>query len=67
MEPAPETRELTVVSLHPGVTREDVIEKTGWSIRFAEEVAETPPPDVTELAVLRDLHERTRRAHGAAA
>lgn len=63
MEPDPETRELTVVSLHPGVTRDAVAENTGWPVRFAAEVAETQPPSAHELAVLRDLHERTRRAH----
>jgi glutaconate CoA-transferase subunit B len=63
MEPDPETRELTVVSLHPGVTRETVQGECGWPVRFAAAVAETPPPTVNELGVLRDLQERTARAH----
>jgi glutaconate CoA-transferase subunit B len=63
MEPDPETRELTVVSLHPGVTREKVQAECGWPVRFATEVGETPPPTANELGVLRDLHERTARAH----
>jgi glutaconate CoA-transferase subunit B len=66
MRPDPETKELTVVSLHPGVTSEQVIDHTGWAPRFAATVAETPPPGVEELAVLRDLQARTARAHGAA-
>ncbi|HVL72845.1 MAG TPA: CoA-transferase subunit beta [Beijerinckiaceae bacterium] len=66
-EPDPATRELTVVSLHPGVTREQVEGQCGWPVRFAQEVAETPAPGAEELAVLRALHERTRRAHGEAA
>lgn len=66
MQPDPATKELTVVSLHPGVTREQIIANTGWTPRFAASLAETPPPDARELAVLRDLHARTARAHGTA-
>jgi glutaconate CoA-transferase subunit B len=66
-EPDPETREMTVVSIHPGVTREKIQENTGWKVRFAPLVAETPIPSAQELAVLRDLHDRTKRAHSAAA
>jgi glutaconate CoA-transferase subunit B len=67
MEPDPKTKELTVVSLHPGVTREQVIESTGWRIKFADKVAETPVPTAQELKVLRGLQARTKAAHGEAA
>ena len=63
MQPDPETKELTVASLHPGVTREQVVGQCGWPLRFAAKVAETPAPSREELTILRDLHERTRRAH----
>jgi glutaconate CoA-transferase subunit B len=63
MKPDPESKELVVVSLHPGVTREDVIDATGWDIRFAEQLASTPEPSETELNVLRELKARTERAH----
>ncbi|MGM0704100.1 MAG: CoA-transferase subunit beta [Pseudomonadota bacterium] len=63
LKPDPETKELTVVSLHPGVTREDVIEATGWEIRFADELESTPEPSARELEVLRELKERTDRKH----
>ena len=66
-EPDPETKEMTVVSLHPGVTREQVQDNAGWQIRFAAKVAETPLPTARELEVLRDLHARTARAHAEAA
>lgn len=59
MRPDVETRELTVVSLQPGVTREQVIAATGWAIRFADEVDEIAQPTSTELAVLRDLASRS--------
>ena len=53
---------MTVVAIHPGVTREQIADATGWPVRFAAKVAETPPPTAEELAVLRDLHARTRAA-----
>jgi glutaconate CoA-transferase subunit B len=67
MEPDPETAELTVVSLHPGVTREEVAAQCAWPLRFAAALAETPAPTAQELEILRDLHARTRKAHGVAA
>jgi glutaconate CoA-transferase subunit B len=66
-EPDAETKEMTVTSIHPGVTREQIQEHTGWQVRYAGEVAETPAPSATELEVLRELHARTARAHGKAA
>jgi len=65
MEPDPSTRELTVSSLHPGVTRERVEAATGWGIRFAGDVAETPAPDARELEVLRRVRAETEHAHSA--
>ena len=64
MEPDPESCELTVASLHPGVTREAVQAQCGWPLRFAVGAGETPPPTAEELGVLRDLHARTAVAHG---
>ena len=67
MTPAAATKEFTVTSIHPGVTRERIRESTGWTVRFAANATETPPPSETELRALRDLHERTARAHGTVA
>ena len=61
--PDPETKEFTVVSLHPGVTREMVQETCGWPVKFAENLEETPPPSELELSTLRELHARTKAAH----
>jgi glutaconate CoA-transferase subunit B len=63
MEPDPATKELTVTGLHPGVTPEQVAAATGWSLKFAPELAETSPPTAEELEVLRALHRRTEEAH----
>jgi glutaconate CoA-transferase subunit B len=67
MRPHPETNELQVTSLHPGVTRESVVAQTGWPVRFAGQVDETSPPTAEELRALRDLHARTAAAHGVEA
>jgi glutaconate CoA-transferase subunit B len=67
LEPDPKTKELTVVSLHPSVSREQVVESTGWRIKFAENLSTTPAPTAEELNVLRALQTRTKAAHGEAA
>jgi len=66
-EPDPETKEMMVTSIHPGVTREQIQDNIGWPVRYAPTVAETPAPSAQELEVLRELHARTARAHGNAA
>lgn len=65
LRPDPTDRDLQVVSLHPGITREQVLENTGWPIRFSEGCSETPAPDSLELEILRDLQARTRAAHSS--
>jgi glutaconate CoA-transferase, subunit B len=64
LRPEAETCELTVVSIHPGISRELIQRKTGWAIRFAQGCDETSPPTPHELEVLRDLQKRTAVAHG---
>ena len=66
-EPDPRTKEMSVTAIHPGITRAEIAESTGWPVRFAATVAETPSPTAHELEVLRDLHARTARAHGQSA
>jgi glutaconate CoA-transferase, subunit B len=66
-EPDPASKEMTVTSIHPGITREQIAANTGWPVRYAPQVAETPAPSGQELSVLRELHARTARAHGDAA
>ncbi|GAB4130648.1 MAG: CoA-transferase subunit beta [Roseiflexaceae bacterium] len=65
MRPDPHTKELIVAALHPWVTREQVQANTGWALRFAEDLSETPAPTEQELSVLRDLQVRTAKAHAA--
>lgn len=64
-KPDPVTREFTVNSLHSGVSRERVQDTCGWQVKFADEVQKTPLPTNLELETLRDLKERTAKAHSA--
>jgi glutaconate CoA-transferase subunit B len=63
-EPDPATRELTVVSIHPGITRGQIQAATRWNVRYAARLRNTDPPTDLELATLRDLLKRTAAAHG---
>jgi glutaconate CoA-transferase subunit B len=49
------TKEMVVHSVHPGVTVAQIQAATGWDIRIADTVHETPPPSAEELRVLRQL------------
>ncbi len=64
LRPNPESRELEVASIHPGVDRIMIAENTGWEIRFSEECGATEAPRASDLVVLRELKARTAAAHG---
>ena len=59
LEPDPETRELVLTQLHPGVTLEQAMAATGWPLAAVPEIVPTAPPTAVELATLRSL-EQTR-------
>ena len=59
LEPDPQTCELTLTRVHPGVAPSRVREATGWDLKVASEVAVSEPPTDEELAVLRDLLQRS--------
>lgn len=46
--------EMTLVSLHPGVALEEVLAATGWPLRVAPGLAETPAPSPEELRLIRE-------------
>jgi glutaconate CoA-transferase subunit B len=48
-EPDPATREMTVTSIHPGVTLDEVERNTGWPVRYAARMTETPVPRPASL------------------
>jgi len=64
--PDPVSKEFTVFSLHPGVSREDVQKNCGWVVTFASTLEVTPEPTALELKTLRDLKARTQAAHEGA-
>ena len=47
--------EAFLASVHPGVEVEDVLANTGWKLRVAEDLAQTPAPAAAELAVMREI------------
>jgi glutaconate CoA-transferase subunit B len=62
-QPDPVSKAFTVVSIHPGATREQIEATCCWEVRYAADVTGTPAPTALELTTLRDLQERTRIAH----
>jgi glutaconate CoA-transferase, subunit B len=49
-----DTGEMTLDSMHPGVTLEQVRESTGWDLKAPEDVRETEPPSDLELRLIRE-------------
>ena len=64
LRPDPESRELKVVNVHPGVNREKILASTGWSLRFADSCEERQDHPRLNLKTLRDLKPRTAAVHG---
>jgi glutaconate CoA-transferase subunit B len=48
-------REAFLASVHPGVQVEEVLANTGWALRVADALVETPAPQEAELAAMREL------------
>lgn len=55
LRPDPDTCELTLYEVHPGVDPARVSAATGWELALASEVTTTPPPTEEELVALRAL------------
>ena len=49
-----ESKKMELVSVHPGVTVEDVVENTGFELVIPRTVNTTEPPRETELRLLRE-------------
>ncbi|MEH6405258.1 MAG: CoA-transferase subunit beta [Sneathiella sp.] len=60
----PVTKEFVVSSLHQGISRDQVQNTCGWTVKYSEDLSKTPVPTVLELTTLRDLKSRTEAAHG---
>ncbi len=48
----PETHEMVLVAVHPGVTVDAVMANTGWPLRIAKDLVTTPAPTDRELEIL---------------
>ncbi len=46
------TKEMVLVSIHPGVGMDDVMASTGWKLKTVSSVVETPAPTEKELETL---------------
>jgi glutaconate CoA-transferase subunit B len=51
----PDTCEMVLTSLHPGVSVEEVRSNTGWPLRISPQPGTTPPPSEAELAMLKQF------------
>src|SRR5713226_3689502 len=49
-----EDAEAFVSTVHPGVTVEDVLTNTGWTLKVAADVQATPEPNAVELKAIRE-------------
>ncbi len=50
----PETREMMLVSIHPGITLQKIKENIGWDVKVARDLIETPPPGPDEIRIIRE-------------
>jgi glutaconate CoA-transferase subunit B len=49
----PQSREMMLVSVHPGVSVDRVKDNTGWPLQIADQLTETPEPNQKELKMLQ--------------
>jgi glutaconate CoA-transferase subunit B len=62
LEPHPETRELELTSIHPGIAVNKVKAACGWPLKIADRMVETPLPTNLELSTLREFKARSEAA-----
>jgi glutaconate CoA-transferase subunit B len=55
LEPDPQTCELTLTAIHPGVTVEQIREVTGWELKVSDALVTTEAPTDEQLTALRKL------------
>ena len=64
LTPDEATKELTLTSIHPGVTVEQARAATGWPLKVSDVLQTTRAPEAGELSALRELLRRTAEKHG---
>jgi len=48
----PDSKEMVLVAVHPGVSVDAVLENTGWPLKIAQNLRTTPAPTAAELNIL---------------
>ncbi len=56
LQPAAQTCELTLTTVHPGVDPQQAVGATGWPLSVAADLGTTEAPTLDELVALRALH-----------
>ncbi len=51
----PETCEMVLSSIHPGISVEDVRQNTGWTLQVAANLIQTPVPSPEELVMIKQF------------
>jgi glutaconate CoA-transferase, subunit B len=64
LRPDPESGELVLAGLYPGVSVPQVQEKTGWDLAVSPDLVEIPAPAKAELTALRELLSAAASAAG---
>jgi len=65
LEPDPETGELALTGVYPGVTPEQVQAGTGWDLVVSGSLEVLAPPSAAELSALRALQAMTPGSEGS--
>ena len=60
----PETKRMRLESLHPGVSKDEVIANTGFELLVLDPIRTTPEPTTAELQILREEIDPLRRIIG---
>ena len=48
----PDSKEMVLAAVHPGISVDTVLEHTGWPLKIADDLSMTPVPTATELNIL---------------
>jgi glutaconate CoA-transferase, subunit B len=64
LRPDPESFELTMTQVHPGVSADQAREATRWDLRVSDELTETEEPTAKELGILRELKATVEKVEG---
>jgi glutaconate CoA-transferase subunit B len=64
LRPDPESCELTMTQVHPGVDADQAREATGWDLKVSDELTESEEPTRQELGILRELKATVEKVEG---